>query len=179
MCQSFVSAKQQNIAQPVPPQFHGVKGHPRWHNVLKNGNCNNQKKGTFNFIYLNVAHLLKTPTQNLSKINLLNDVVDSNCLFLGLTETHLNEKISDNEINIDKFNIVRCDRLIRQGGGVCLYVNQRPQFSTWVSYSNQTCELLIVKIHSLELYVLMILHDVLLINRISIFLTFEINHIYN
>ena len=84
----------------------------------------------------------------------MNDVVDSNCLFLGLTETHLNEKISDNEINIDKLNIVRCDWLIRQGGGVCLYVNQRAQFSMCVSYSNQTCELLIVKIHSPELYVI-------------------------
>ena len=125
--------------------------------ILKNGNCNNQKKvncATFNFIYLNVAHLLKNSTQNRSKINLLNDVVDSNCLFLGLTETHLNEKISDNEINIDKFNIVRCDRLIRKGGGVCLYVNQRAQFSMCVSYSNQTCELLIVKIHSPEIYVI-------------------------
>ena len=153
VCDSETSKHCSICPSSVPQCAMGIQDDPM---ILKNGNCNQKKVNcaTFNFIYLNVAHLLKNSTQNRSKINLLNHVVDSNCLFLGLTETHLNEKILDNEINIDKFNIVRCDRLIRQGGGVCLYVNQSAQFSMCVSYSNQTCESLIVKIHSPEIYVI-------------------------
>ena len=76
-------------------------------------------------MYLNVAHLLKSSSQNRSKINLLGEIANTNYLFLGLTETHLNENITDIELTIKNFNIVRCDRLARNGGGVCLYINHK------------------------------------------------------
>ena len=100
---------------------------------------------------LNVAHLLKCSTQDRSGIDFLSDIVQKNCLFIGLTETHLSETISDNKLNIDSYNIVRSDRLHRSGGGICQYINSSVQCKTCVAYSNSVCELLIVKNHSLNI----------------------------
>ena len=66
--------------------------------------------------------------------------------------------MTDIELTIKFFNIVHCDRLARNGGGVCLYINHKAQFTLYVSYSNQVCELLIVKAHSPVLYIVIIYH---------------------
>lgn len=42
--------------------------------------------------------------------------------FLFITETWLTNKISSKDIYLDGYKILRCDRLSRKGGGVCVYV---------------------------------------------------------
>ena len=55
---------------------------------------------------------------------------------------------------MEGFNIVRCDRSERMGGGVCFYLKQSINHKTLLSYCNSTCEVLIVKLSE---------HDVVLI----------------
>ena len=38
------------------------------------------------------------------------------------------DSINDSEIQIPGFSIVRCDRLLREGGGVCIYVRNTKSF---------------------------------------------------
>ena len=51
---------------------------------------------------------------------------------------------------MDGFSIFRTDRNNRIGGGVCLYVNNLISCKILESYSNSTCELLIVKVVKLN-----------------------------
>ena len=64
-----------------------------------------------------------------------------------LCETFLTEDISDSEIQIPEFSIVRCDRHLREGGGVCIYVRTTNPFNVCVKFSNSICDLLIINIH--------------------------------
>ena len=70
------------------------------------------------------AHLLRDSFRDKSKVNFIGDLTDDNTLFVGLTETFLNRNILDSEILMEGFNIVRCDRSERMGGGVCFYLKQ-------------------------------------------------------
>ncbi len=51
------------------------------------------------------------------RLNMINQYLD----ILILNETRLDDTISDSEISIDKYDIVRRDRS-RQGGGVAMYI---------------------------------------------------------
>ena len=48
---------------------------------------------------------------------------------IALTETWLDGSISDNEVTLDGFTIIRSDRTVQsgktRGGGVCFYINDR------------------------------------------------------
>ena len=66
-------------------------------------------------------------------------------LFLSLTETILNNNIVDPEIQMECFNIIRCDKSERIGDGVCFYLKKSINYTTLLSYSNSICEVLIVK----------------------------------
>ena len=65
------------------------------------------------------------------------------------------DSINDSEIQIPGFSIVRCDRLLREGGGVCIYVRNTKSFSVCLNYSNSICDLLIVKLHQLSLIIIL------------------------
>ena len=69
-----------------------------------------------------------------------------NLMFIALCETYLTNDILDAEVDIPGFSIVRCDRLDRIGGGVCIYVRESLLFEKCLSFSNSVCELLIFKI---------------------------------
>ena len=56
---------------------------------------------------------------------------------------------------MEGFNIVRCDRNGRTGGGVCLYLKQSVSHKTLLPYCNSTCEVLIVKISEPEVILVM------------------------
>ena len=57
-----------------------------------------------------------------SKLNFVsNTVTMDNIDFLFLTETWLDNRILDSMISINDFEILRCDRLVKKGGGVALY----------------------------------------------------------
>ena len=43
-------------------------------------------------------------------------------MFIALCETYLTNDTIDAEVCIPGFTIVKCDRLDRTGGGVCIYV---------------------------------------------------------
>ena len=51
---------------------------------------------------------------------------------LSINETifsKLNETISDNEVNISGYDIIRRDRITNGGGGVCFYVKRSINFT--------------------------------------------------
>ena len=50
---------------------------------------------------------------------------------LSINETKLNEIISDNEVNILGYDIVRRDRTTDGGGGVCFYVKKSINFTEY------------------------------------------------
>ena len=43
---------------------------------------------------------------------------------LGITETHFSDKIKDEEIRIDGYNVQRLDRSNQQGGGCLMYYRE-------------------------------------------------------
>ena len=73
---------------------------------------------------LNVARLLLSMFKDKSKIKFIGDLCSNNTLFVALCETFLSDVISDSEIYISNFNIIRSDRHSRIGGGVCIYLKQ-------------------------------------------------------
>ena len=54
------------------------------------------------------------------------------------------------------FVIIRCDRLDRIGGGVCIYLRDSICFEIYLSYSNSVCELLIVKLSNPDLIIVLL-----------------------
>ena len=112
----------------------------------------------YNFIQMNIAHLLRDSFRDKSKVHFIGDLTDDNTLFVGLTETFLNSNILDSEILMEGFNIVRCDtdRSERMGGGVCFYLKQSINHKTLLSYCNSTCEVLIVKLSEPDVVLVLI-----------------------
>ena len=77
-------------------------------------------------------------------------------LVVALCETFLSDVISDSEISISNYNIIRCDRYSRIGGGVCIYLKQSICYDLLLSYSNSVCDLLIIRLIQPELIVILI-----------------------
>ena len=81
-------------------------------------------------------------------------VLDFQPDILNLCETWLHENISDTEINMNNFNIVRTDRMnnpdgtIKRGGGICTYVKQGIIFekNTVLSCSNNNIEMCVIRL---------------------------------
>ena len=48
------------------------------------------------------------------------------------------------EIHIPDFTVIRCDRVSRDGGGVCIYLRNSISFKTCLKFSNSVCDILIV-----------------------------------
>ena len=96
------------------------------------------------FLHINVNSLL-------SKIDELIDVV-GHTKILGITESKFDSSVSDQEVNISGYSILRSDRN-RYGGGVACYVradlcfNRRNVFSN--SIENVFFDLLIPKLQPL------------------------------
>ena len=61
---------------------------------------------------------------------------------LALTETHLNNNISDNELRIDGFSIKRKDRINREGGGCAIYRKERLDIEEMKKYNTEGLEAL-------------------------------------
>ena len=65
------------------------------------------------------------------------------------------DSINDSEIQVPGFSIVRCDILLREGGGDCIYARNTKSFSVCLKYSNSICDLLIVKLHQPSLIIIL------------------------
>ena len=104
--------------------------------------------------YLNIQGLIKNRNSK-CKINFLSEMSENNKLLI-LTETHLKPDILDEEVQIENFNIHRCDRLDRKCGGVSIYTHNSLKISesSVLKYSNSVCELLALKIIDLNLHIL-------------------------
>ena len=77
-------------------------------------------------------------------------------MFICLCETFLSDDITDPEVYLPGYSISRCDRANRIGGGVCIYVKDSISLETCVSFSNSTCELLILKLVEPELIIILL-----------------------
>ena len=106
------------------------------------------RKRGLHFLHINVNSLL-------SKIDKLRDLVGhTKPAILGITESKLDSSVSDQEVNISGYSILRSDRN-RYGGGVACYVradlcfNRRNVFSN--SIENIFFDLLIPKIKPLSI----------------------------
>ena len=81
-----------------------------------------------------------------------------NTYIISLTESHLKERIEDNEINIDNFQVIRSDRDKRICGGVVVYVRHDFTPTKTICKSNQFCELLCTYIPEINTAVITIYH---------------------
>ena len=59
--------------------------------------------------------------------------------------------ILDAEVSLHGYNIRRCDRIDRIGGGVCFYIREGIGFEEILKYSNAVCEVLILKLKTPDL----------------------------
>ena len=73
-------------------------------------------------MHLNVRSLL----HKLSEINRFASTYRP--AIISISETWLDDTVTDNEIQIEGYNVIRKDR-DRQGGGVCTYIRQDLAFS--------------------------------------------------
>ena len=65
--------------------------------------------------------------------------------FIALTETWLKPYITDSQIELKHYNVHRCDRNTRIGGGVLLYTHESIPSTEFDKFDNQTCQMLICK----------------------------------
>jgi hypothetical protein len=115
------------------------------------GPVDNVSQSQYNIFNKRGLHFLHLNTRSLlPKIDELRIIArKTKAAFLGLTETWLDDTISDNEISIQNYNIIRKDRN-RHGGGVCIYIRSDLAFNprTDLSCDNLEavfCELLLPK----------------------------------
>ena len=82
------------------------------------------------------------PENNLTKIEVLKDLsnyYDANMIII--TESHLNEYISSEELYINDWSLHRADRAHRIGGGVAIYVKNDILLTDKFTFSNSYCEI--------------------------------------
>ena len=85
------------------------------------------------------------------KIEFLKDILtQQNSLFIGLTETWINQDHNDAEICPDGYELIRQDREGRECGGVALLVHDDFTAEPLLRFSNDGCEVLVVKILQLN-----------------------------
>lgn len=97
------------------------------------------------------------PKANQTKVPFLSELsIESKALFMCITETHLSNDEFDAEIHIQNYTIYRTDRKERDGGGVCIYAQDKLTCSVILSESNTICDILILKEQSLNLVVCLI-----------------------
>ena len=91
-------------------------------NTHKQTDFNLPKHRGFKIAFLNIASLPKHIDE--LRLNMQHQYLD----ILVLNETRLDETISNSEISIDKYTLVRNDRT-RHGGGVAMYIRNSINFN--------------------------------------------------
>ena len=76
------------------------------------------------------------------RILLANNDID----IISINETKLDEVISDNEVSIPGYDIIRRDRLSNGGGGICFYVRSSIEYSLRNDLSEEALENLCLEI---------------------------------
>ena len=93
----------------------------------------------YKLLFLNIASLPKHIDE--LRLNMQHQYLD----ILVLNETRLDETISNSEISIDKYTLVRNDRT-RHGGGVAMYIRNSINFNLRNDLHDEALEFLCVEI---------------------------------
>ena len=102
-------------------------------------------------MFMNVNKLLKKYRKINQRFPFLRELCTDQTLCIGLCDTFPNNDITNNEVLMNGFfKIIRPDRKIRIGGGVCLYVKNNLNVTTHLQFSNATCEMLITELEDLQ-----------------------------
>ena len=96
----------------------------------------------FKMASLNITSLLK----HIDELRII--LNDQSIDVLAINETRLDENISDQEVNVQGYDIIRRDRPIngRFGGGVCFYISSNINYSIRKDLDNQFLEILSIEI---------------------------------
>ena len=100
----------------------------------------------FKMACLNITSLTK-------HIDELRAVLSNQCVdILAINETKLDDTISDNEITVDSYNIIRRDRTVngRFGGGVCFYIRSNVNFILREELEIKPLEILSIEVRKLS-----------------------------
>ena len=91
---------------------------------------------------LNITSLLK----HIDEVRIILD--KQNIDVLAINETRLDDNISDLEVNVRGYDIIRRDRPLngRSGGGVCFYIRSNINYSIRKDLQNQLFEILSIEI---------------------------------
>ena len=108
-------------------------------NTHKQTDFNLPKHRGFKIAFLNIASLPKHIDE--LRLNMQHQYLD----ILVLNETRLDETISNSEISIDKYTLVRNDRT-RHGGGVAMYIRNSINFNLRNDLHDEALEFLCVEI---------------------------------
>jgi hypothetical protein len=108
-------------------------------NTHKQTDFNLPKHRGFKIAFLNIASLPKHIDE--LRLNMQHQYLD----ILVLNETRLDETISNSEISIDKYTLVRNDRT-RHGGGVAMYIRNSINFNLRNYLHDEALEFLCVEI---------------------------------
>ena len=86
----------------------------------------------------------------------MHDLCTSSTLFICICETFLFDSIKDSKIHLPDFTVIRCDRISREGGGVCIYLRNSILFKICLQFSNTVSELLIVRLQTPALIIILV-----------------------
>ena len=73
--------------------------------------------------------------------------------FISLTETWLKPYINDSQLDIENYDISRCDRSTRIGGGVLLYSHVSLSITSFETFDDKICEALLCKCETAEIII--------------------------
>ena len=76
--------------------------------------------------------------------------------FIALTETWLKPYINDSQLDIENYNISRCDRSTRVGGGVFLYSQESLPITSFETFDDKICQALLRKCETAEIIICVI-----------------------
>jgi len=86
------------------------------------------------------------------KIDELRHVIhNANLDFIGITESWLWSHIHDNVVALERFNIIRRDRVDSEHGGVCMYIKDLINFKVLVDLQDPSFEMLWAKLNPARL----------------------------
>ena len=73
--------------------------------------------------------------------------------FIALTETWLKPYIHDSQLDIEHYNISRCDRSTRVGGGVLLYSHESLPITSSQTFDDKICQALLCKCETAKMII--------------------------
>ncbi|XP_037810201.1 uncharacterized protein LOC119602646 isoform X1 [Lucilia sericata] len=103
-------------------------------------------KGNLNIGHFNAQSI--SPSRNSAKIEEVRQILQGCYLdVVGISETWFRESLPDMAVSIDGYKLYRNDRIIRKGGGVCIYISSKLKSRVIHKVMDEgICEALIIEI---------------------------------